>query len=85
MGAFLLHNPWVQLYLLYAGALVVINFIHATAGQPKPAGRTCSAGVETKTADKSGHGLKAGEIVPELAARGRVAGATSIPAATRGR
>ena len=40
MGAFLLHIPWVQLYLLYVGALVVINLLCATTRQPRSAGKT---------------------------------------------
>jgi hypothetical protein len=30
MGAYLLHDPWFQFYLLYLGALVVVNFVGAT-------------------------------------------------------
>jgi hypothetical protein len=41
MGAYLLHDPWVQLYLLYFGAIVVVNFLGATtpaqaAGKSRP-------------------------------------------------
>jgi hypothetical protein len=53
MGEILIHNPWVQFYLLYVGALVVINFICATTRKPKPPGKTSSAGVKIKTADRS--------------------------------
>jgi hypothetical protein len=53
MGAFLLHNPWVQGYLLYVGSLLVINFVCAMTRRPKRAGRTSSASVKTRTADGS--------------------------------
>jgi len=52
VGDILLHNPWIHLFLLYVGALVVINFIHAATRKPEPAERSSSEGVETKTADR---------------------------------
>ena len=53
MGDFLLHNPWLRLFGLYVGALVVINIIHAMTRQPEPARKTSSVGVETKPATGS--------------------------------
>ena len=53
MGEILIHNPWVQFYLLYVGALVVINVIDATVQKPEPAGNTSAVGLETKPADSS--------------------------------
>ena len=53
MGDLLLHNPWVHIYLLYVGALVVINVIDATVQKPEPAGNTSAVGLETKPADRS--------------------------------
>jgi hypothetical protein len=51
MGDMLLHNPWVHFYLLYVGALIVANIIHAMTWKPESPENTSSAGVETKTAD----------------------------------
>jgi hypothetical protein len=51
VGDFLLHNPWLRLFGLYVGALVVINIIHAMTRQPEPARKTSSVGVEIKSAN----------------------------------
>ena len=53
MGELLLHNPWVQFYLLYVAALVVVNVVHATMQQSEPAEKTASVGVEPKAEDRS--------------------------------
>jgi hypothetical protein len=53
MGAFLLHNPWIQFYLLFVAALMVINVICATTRQLKSAGKTSSVTVKTRTANGS--------------------------------
>jgi hypothetical protein len=34
MGTFLLHNPWVQFYLLYVGALSVVFLWDRLRAQP---------------------------------------------------
>jgi hypothetical protein len=53
MGAFLLHNPLIQSYLLFVAALMVINVICAMTKQLKSPGKTSSVGVKTKMANGS--------------------------------
>jgi len=57
MGTFLLHDPWVQFYLLYLGGQVV-TLIWATARQPCRKEKPFPVGVKTKTTNgSSGGGL----------------------------
>jgi hypothetical protein len=53
MVELLLHNPWVHFYLLWVGALVVINIIHATIRKPEPARKFSLLDLETKSAERS--------------------------------
>jgi hypothetical protein len=51
MGAYLLHDPWVQFYLLYFGALVVVNFVGATT-QARAAGENRLVRCQNKSGTK---------------------------------
>jgi hypothetical protein len=53
MGDFLLHNPWLRLFGLYVGALVVINIIHAMTRRPERRAKTLPIGAEAGTVDRS--------------------------------
>jgi hypothetical protein len=53
MRTLLLHDPWVHLYLLFFGALVIVNLICATNPRSKLLPRTESTSVKTKSEDES--------------------------------